>query len=460
MSPVIIRKKQSCCGGASTHHPEKGSCCNSTTAPEQKEASCDCDSQTAKPAKEPCCSASAESANTAVTCGCSSEAKKTAPETCASKATAKEPEYSCGCGSSSAATIDYVRPSFQTGTISTPAGEIPRISTELTTCDRYGTFKARWDINRMAYAVAPGLYGIGNPTPESPVLVTANYKLTFDRVRKQLAGRNLWLMVLDSKGINVWCAAGKGTFGTAELVNRITVTRLSEIVSHRRLILPQLGAPGVSGYQVFEQSGFHVQFGPVRSEDLPTYLDSNYKVTPEMRRVRFGLKDRIVLIPVELVGGFNQASLIAIGAMLLVTVLAGFLTPGGFTLPHLLATAIPAICIVLGSFVGGSVLGPILLPILPGRRFSMKGAILGMLIAAVIGLGTGWMQTPGEHWAQLVAAGLISAAITSYTVLNFTGSSTFTSLSGVLKETRQALPLQLGASVTGLVVWIVGMWIA
>ena len=85
---------------------------------------------------------------------------------------------------------------------------------------------------------------MGSPSPDSPVLVSANYKLSFDVLRRSLAGIDAWILVLDTKGINVWCAAGKGTFGTEELLRRIAAVRLGEVVSHRRLVLPQLGAPG------------------------------------------------------------------------------------------------------------------------------------------------------------------------------------------------------------------------
>ena len=102
------------------------------------------------------------------------------------------------------------------------------ISPALGPADRVGAWKARWGIGRMSYLVPPGLYAVGDPTPSDPVLVTANYKMSYDLVRRELAGRNAWLLVLETYGINVWCAAGKGTFGTEELVARIAATRLAE----------------------------------------------------------------------------------------------------------------------------------------------------------------------------------------------------------------------------------------
>ncbi len=102
----------------------------------------------------------------------------------------------------------------------------------------------------MSYVVPAGLYALGNPCPDDPVVVTANYKMSYDIVRRELKGRNIWLLVLETNGINVWCAAGKGTFGTAELVNRVATTGLSSVVNHKLLLLPILGAAGVSAHEV------------------------------------------------------------------------------------------------------------------------------------------------------------------------------------------------------------------
>jgi len=180
-------------------------------------------------------------------------------------------------------------------------GENQILSTSLTIKDRLGSWKARWGIGRMDHSMEPGLYEVGCPDEHSPVLVTSNYKMSVDRVRKNLGGRDLWLMVLDTEGINVWCAAGKGTFGTDELVSRIDKTGLSEKVGHRELILPQLGATGVSAHEARKRSGFKVIYGPVRAEDIPYFLDNRLTLKADMRKVRFTIFDRLVLTPVEFV---------------------------------------------------------------------------------------------------------------------------------------------------------------
>src|SRR3974390_1630602 len=139
---------------------------------------------------------------------------------------------------------------------------VPTTST-LSFNDRFDHFLARWGYRRAYHRVEPGLYSLGKPTPESPVFVTANYTMSFDALRSNLKGMDCYILVLDTKGINVWCAAGKGTFGTDELMNRIKVTGLENVVSHRKVILPQLGAAGVSAFSLKEWCGWSVEYGPV-----------------------------------------------------------------------------------------------------------------------------------------------------------------------------------------------------
>ena len=113
---------------------------------------------------------------------------------------------------------------------------------------------------------------VQNKVPDAPVRVSANYTLSFDALHTSLKGIDAHILVPDTDGVNVWCAAGKGTFGTDEIVRRVEKTGLDEVVAHRILILPQLGAPGVSAHQVTKRTVFRVEFGPVRASDLPEYL--------------------------------------------------------------------------------------------------------------------------------------------------------------------------------------------
>lgn len=344
--------------------------------------------------------------------------------------------------------------SWMDGTLNTEIGPVPRARTRLDLRDRVGAVKARWGIGRMNYAVPPGLYAVGSPGAQSPVLVSANYKLSFDRLRGVLSGRDAWILVLDTHGINVWCAAGKGTFGTDEIVRRVQGAALDRVVHDRILVVPQLGAPGVSAHLVRQRCGFRVVYGPVRVEDLPAFLDAGMTAGPETRRVRFGLRDRAVLIPVELVMGVKYALFLAAAILLL-----GGLGSDGYSLARVRATGLPGAGLVLGSFFCAAILGPTLLPWLPGRAFALKGAALGLALVGVWAI-LGWpgMSTPvsGLH---VVAWTLIVTAMNSFVVMNFTGASTYTSLSGVLREMRFAVPAQIAGAVVGIGLWLTGLFV-
>lgn len=340
------------------------------------------------------------------------------------------------------------------GQVASPAGEIPRVPTSLTFADRLGRWKARWGMGRMSYLISPGLYAVGQPNDSSDVLVTANYKMSFDFLRSELHGRDAWILVLDTKGINVWCAAGKGTFGTDEIVRRVELSRLSEIVTHRKLVLPQLGGPGVSAHEVKDRTGFRVTYGPIRANDLPAFLDNGMKATDEMRRVHFTWKDRLVLIPVELAMSIGYLLV----AALVLFVLSG-LGRDLFSLDRMVRVGSVATLLGFSGYLAGVALTPALLPWLPGRSFAMKGAGAGLLVL-MLGALCFW-RYPGlmpGGW-DIAAWVLLVPAVASFIGMNFTGSSTYTSLSGVRREMRVAVPMQLGSAVLGLGLWIAARFV-
>jgi len=328
--------------------------------------------------------------------------------------------------------------------VETRAGSVPVVRTKLSRLDILGKVKARIGIGRMNYKVEPGLYAVGNARPDSPVFVSANYKLSFDTLRCGLSGLDAWILVLDTKGINVWCAAGKGTFGTDELVERIEKSGLDRVVSHRTLILPQLGAPGVAAHEVTRRTRFKVVYGPVRASDIRRYLAAGMEATPEMRRVRFNIKDRFVLTAIELTNPFKY----------LVVATAVFWV---FTLLGLPLLSWKAWYPYLGAILIGGFIVPVLLPWIPGRPFAWKGWLLGVAWAVFVNFKQGLLPLAAESWEQAVARLLILPAISAFLAMGFTGSSTYTSLSGVLKEMRYAVPAILGSASAGVVFLLIGL---
>lgn len=321
------------------------------------------------------------------------------------------------------------------GWLQTGAGRVAQVSSELSFSDRLGACKARWGIGRMSYMVPAGLYALGHPQASDPVLVTASYKMSYDCVRQALAGHNCWLLVLETYGINVWCAAGKGTFGTGELVRRIASSGLSKIVSHRRVILPILGAPGVSAHEVARRSGFSVSYAAIRANDLPEYLDQGMLTTPAMRQQTFTLYERLVLIPVELVLALKSIVLGGAGLFILFAVSNSPIAGG------------TAFLAWLGACLTGIVAGPVLLPWIPGRSFAIKGAVVGLVWCVAF-----FALAGGSGWSLLttVAAFLALPAVSAFYTLNFTGCSPYTSRSGVKKEMGLAIPAMGGALLVSL----------
>lgn len=237
-------------------------------------------------------------------------------------------------------------------------------------------YLARWFHHRAS----TGLTAVGSPDRASPVLVTASFSLTVQRVRRSLAGRDLWLLVVPTDGVNVWCAAAGGIFTHQRVIDAIKVAGLAERVEHREVILPALCAPGVEREAIREATGFSARFGPVYARDIPEYLDAGKKKTEAMLRFRFDLRHRLeMLVPMNM-----------LVYLLLAVVLAIFW-------PHLL----------LGTtllFWGAVALLYTLVPIIPGR----SGWAQALLSACAVVLGWGaldWIRLgdPLHHWGWYLA---------------------------------------------------------
>jgi len=283
---------------------------------------------------------------------------------------------------------------------------------------------------------------MGTPGPASPVIVTGNYKLTFDTVRFALPGLDLWLLVIDTRGINVWCAGGKGTFSAEGIIEQVRNTGLERIVTHRRLILPQLGANGVRARDVRAACGFKAVFGPVRVQDLPRYLEQG--TDEAMREVTFPLRERAAVIPVEMVLGWKLILYAFIAAVLLSLIGPdlSFSAIGSRVGLVMAATGLGLVC--------GTVLFPLLLPRMP-RIFSAGGAALGLTGALLLPF-----IAPAAAWPALTGAGLWTVSLSAWLALNFTGSTPYTSPSGVEREMRRFIPWIAGATVLAAILFVRG----
>ena len=216
-------------------------------------------------------------------------------------------------------------------------------------------------------SVKSGLYAIGQPDADAPVLVTGNYDLTVRRLLRDTQGLDAYLLVVNSAGINVWCASGGGYLTSEKVIAAVRAARLDQVVQHRRLILPQLCATRVDGNRITSETGWEVRWGPVYSKDIPAYLASGQQKDDGIRWVQFPLRTRLEMAIV--MWGFW--GLIMGLALLLINRSVLWIGLGGALFYYLLT----------GTFF----------PWLPGRDGFRKGVFLAVLSLAVVLAAGPWL---------------------------------------------------------------------
>ncbi len=121
--------------------------------------------------------------------------------------------------------------------------------------------------------VQPGLYEINNPKPESPVLVTTNFSITYFSISNEVEGAGLpaWLLVADAEGMSVLTAWAAGKFDSDRIAKAVKTTNVESKISRKRLLLP--GAVAVLMGEVEESlAGWQIEVGPREAVDVPAYL--------------------------------------------------------------------------------------------------------------------------------------------------------------------------------------------
>ncbi|MEZ4220334.1 MAG: 4Fe-4S binding protein [Polyangiaceae bacterium] len=234
----------------------------------------------------------------------------------------------------------------------------------------------------LPHRAPTGLLRVGAPGPDAPVLLTGNYTETVRRLRGALQGLDAWVLCANSKGVNVWCAAGGGHLTHHDVISVLRTSGVDQRVSHRELILPQLAATGVERRIITARTGWKVRWGPAQLDDLPAFLARGRRVHAAERTARFPLAERLRMA--SMWGG---------------PMLALALPPLGLLLDLRVALA-GAVCIALlvtGPFVA--------LPWLGLRRRSTSLGLFGALGAAT---------------GALVLLALSSATLTHLVVLALT----------------------------------------
>jgi NAD-dependent dihydropyrimidine dehydrogenase PreA subunit len=148
-------------------------------------------------------------------------------------------------------------------------------------------------LRMLPFPCRTGLRILGRPDRNAPVFLTGNFGLTVERVKRALSGIDGYLLVANSRGVNVWCAATGGLLTDHDVVSVLKTSGIEDLVDHRHVILPQLAATGIEGAVIHEKTGWRVVWGPVYAEAIPAFLGRGMKATPEMRKVRFPWRARL-----------------------------------------------------------------------------------------------------------------------------------------------------------------------
>ncbi len=131
---------------------------------------------------------------------------------------------------------------------------------------------------RVPPSVKPGLYKVGEPDENSPLLVTSNYALTYTLVKGDIEkGKiNAWLLVIDTEGTSVESAVAGRKFTADKIVEAIKELGIEKLVRHKTIIIPGLAAR-IAGELEDQLKDWRVFVGPRESSDIPKYLESVWK---------------------------------------------------------------------------------------------------------------------------------------------------------------------------------------
>lgn len=272
---------------------------------------------------------------------------------------------------------------------------------------------------KRTYVVEPGLFFTGPRYDQSsPLLVTANYRLTVFSLLRHLKGRTVRMLIIDTEGINVWCSSGKQRFNVEEIRKQIDRYETELLTDQKRLelILPKLALSGVT-IQALRKAGIKPVIGPVYAKNLPAYLDHPPYRDQKTAKVEFGVVSRLFTwLP-----GFVQTGVYFVYAALVFRTL---LIPAPIWLLLILAM------IIVTAY-------PLLFPWLPGRLFAIKG----LWLAGVISIGLSVYYFLGDVEVFDLFLGIVFTFATGlFFALSYTGNSAVSNYTSVRKETARFLP--------------------
>jgi len=121
--------------------------------------------------------------------------------------------------------------------------------------------------------VEPGVYELNDPDPDSPLMVTTNFSITYFSVANEVDGSGIpsWLLVANAEGMSVLTAWAAGEFDADRIAKGVKSTNVADKLNHRKLILP--GHVSVLLGELEEElPDWEIMVGPKEAVDLPSYL--------------------------------------------------------------------------------------------------------------------------------------------------------------------------------------------
>jgi NAD-dependent dihydropyrimidine dehydrogenase PreA subunit len=229
---------------------------------------------------------------------------------------------------------------------------------------------------------------------------------------------NAYLVVANSRGVNVWCAAAGGLFTHHDVVSALKTSGIEGRVDHRTVILPQLAAAGIEAGEVRRRAGWEVVWGPASASGLPAFLQDGQQADASMRSVSFDWLQRVEMAAAW---SFPISAFVALALFCLwraATWPAVLLTWG---LALLVFLAFPLYERWLGPRQRGQVSTPV-----PRLAVAQGGLQLILWVLCVVGLA-GFAALSGNlTWAWLWRWGLLALVLVVLVTIDLTGMTPVT----------------------------------
>ncbi len=121
--------------------------------------------------------------------------------------------------------------------------------------------------------VTQGIYEIGSPDENSPVLVTTNFSLTYFIVSGEIEGSRVpsWLLIMDTEGLSVMTAWAAGKFAGDMVGSFVKKCGIADKVAHKKIIIPGYAA-AISGEMEEELPDWEIIIGPRDASLIPKFL--------------------------------------------------------------------------------------------------------------------------------------------------------------------------------------------